>query len=44
MSLGYQIGTIMRRTSTCLHAEEEDGPLVKLDDVEGLGMFIQVRV
>ncbi|EFJ49038.1 hypothetical protein VOLCADRAFT_59885 [Volvox carteri f. nagariensis] len=37
MALGYEIGTIMKRTSTIL-AEL----LVKLDDVGGLGRFVQI--
>uniref|UniRef100_A0A383VV85 CYTH domain-containing protein n=1 Tax=Tetradesmus obliquus TaxID=3088 RepID=A0A383VV85_TETOB len=42
MSLGYQIGTIMRRTSTIVSGA--DGVTsVKFDDVEGLGKYVQVQ-
>jgi adenylate cyclase class IV len=41
MSLGYEIGTIMRRTSTLIQNEARD-VTVKFDDVEHLGNFIQV--
>jgi hypothetical protein len=41
MSLGYQIGTIMRRTSTIVSSC--DGVTsVKFDDVENLGKYVQV--
>ena len=41
MALGYEIGTIMKRTSTVY----SDACLtVKLDDIEGMGrQFIQAR-
>jgi hypothetical protein len=42
MSLGYQIGTIMRRTSTIV-SSGDGGTSVKFDDVENLGKFVQVR-
>lgn len=42
MALGYEIGTIMKRTSV-IHAN--DKLTVKLDAIEGLGKgFIQVRL
>eukprot|EP00882_Tetradesmus_deserticola_P011951 GHRQ01012648.1.p1 GENE.GHRQ01012648.1~~GHRQ01012648.1.p1 ORF type:complete len:455 (+),score=199.18 GHRQ01012648.1:129-1493(+) len=41
MSLGYQIGTIMRRTSTIV-STSDDSTSVKFDDVENLGKFVQV--
>lgn len=41
MSLGYQIGTIMRRTSTLVKSSGGD-ITVKFDDVENLGKFVQV--
>lgn len=40
MALGYEIGTIMKRTSTSYHNEEVS---VKFDDIEGLGQFVQVQ-
>lgn len=44
MALGYEIGTIMRRTSQVLSVSGlADELQVKLDEVEGLGSFIQVR-
>ena len=39
MALGYCIGTIMKRSSTIL---AQDGVTVKVDDVAGLGQFVQV--
>eukprot|EP00775_Hariotina_reticulata_P011482 gene11482-11626_t len=42
MSLGYEIGTIMRRTSTLIQNAARD-ITVKFDDVEHLGKFIQVQ-
>lgn len=41
MALGYEIGTVMRRTSTFMTSEAGD-LTVKFDDVEHLGKFIQV--
>lgn len=41
MSLGYQIGTIMRRTSNLMRNGGGD-ITVKFDDVENLGKFVQV--
>lgn len=41
MALGYEIGTIMRRTSTIMAAPSGD-VTVKFDDVENLGRFVQV--
>jgi hypothetical protein len=41
MSLGYQIGTIMRRTSTIV-SSGDDVTSVKFDDVENLGKYVQV--
>jgi hypothetical protein len=39
MALGYEIGTIMKRTSTVY---SDDCLTVKLDDIEGMGrQFIQ---
>lgn len=42
MALGYEIGTIMRRTSQVLSVAGPEELQVKLDEVEGLGCFIQV--
>lgn len=42
MALGYEIGTVMRRTSTIM-TSETGGVTVKFDDVEHLGKFIQVQ-
>ncbi len=40
MALGYEIGTIMKRTSTVY---SDDALTVKLDDIEGMDrQFIQV--
>lgn len=42
MALGYEIGTIMKRTSTVY---SDDALTVKLDDIEGMDrQFIQVGV
>jgi predicted lipoprotein len=41
MSLGYQIGTIMRRTSTIV-STSDGATSVKFDDVENLGKYVQV--
>lgn len=41
MALGYEIGTIMRRT--CVVFESQGSDLtIKFDDVENLGQFVQV--
>lgn len=39
----YEIGTIMRRTSHQLHAAGGD-VTVKVDEVDGLGQFVQVSL
>ncbi len=41
MALGYEIGTIMKRTSVLFEADGE--VTIKFDDVEGLGQYVQVR-
>ena len=42
MALGYEIGTIMKRTST---AYSDDRVTIKLDDIEGMQrQFVQVPV
>lgn len=42
MALGYEIGTIMKRTSTVY---SDDTLTVKLDDIEGMGRtFIQACI
>lgn len=41
MALGYEIGTVMRRTSTLMTSQSGD-LTVKFDDVEHLGKFVQV--
>jgi hypothetical protein len=43
MALGYEIGTVMRRTSTLMTSSSGD-VTVKFDDVEHLGNYIQVCV
>lgn len=43
MALGYEIGAIMRRTTAVLKTEGGD-LMVKVDDIEGLGRFVQVGV
>mmetsp|Transcript_11150 Transcript_11150/g.33431 ORF Transcript_11150/g.33431 Transcript_11150/m.33431 type:complete len:669 (+) Transcript_11150:244-2250(+) len=41
MALGYEIGTIMKRTSTVYR---DDNLTIKLDDIEGMGrQFVQVQ-
>jgi adenylate cyclase class IV len=42
MALGYEVGTVMRRTSTQMTSVTSD-LTVKLDDVAHLGTFVQVR-
>jgi hypothetical protein len=41
MALGYEIGTVMRRTSTLMTSSAGE-VTVKFDDVEHLGKFVQV--
>jgi hypothetical protein len=42
MALGYEIGTIMRR-KTVTFKSGDDELTVKLDEIENLGDFVQVR-
>jgi adenylate cyclase class IV len=42
MALGYEIGSIMRRTSHIFRVAASDC-VVKVDEVHNLGSFVQVR-
>ncbi len=42
MALGYEVGTIMKRTSECY---SDDELTIKIDDIEGMGCkFVQVNL